>query len=252
MLGFVAKQLLAGDGIHYEPRWFKPWPEGLVATTVVGGREVPLGDLLFDVGGVRFGFEICEDAWVAERPGVRLAAFGADVILNPSASHFAFGKLAVRQRFVIEGCRAFGCAYVYANLLGNEAGRAIYDGGALIAAGGRILVQGQRLGFHEWRPDRRHRRHRRRHASPRRAAPASRPRCAEHPGLVRASHCLGATPACRRRPRRSPRGRGSPRSRRRSSPAPRPWRSSITCARAAARASWSASAAAATRPRWWR
>ena len=24
--GFVAKQNLAGEGIHYEPRWFKPWP----------------------------------------------------------------------------------------------------------------------------------------------------------------------------------------------------------------------------------
>ena len=24
--GFVGKQHLAGDGIHYEPRWFKPWP----------------------------------------------------------------------------------------------------------------------------------------------------------------------------------------------------------------------------------
>ena len=28
--GFVAKQNLAGDGIHYEPRWFKPWPAASV------------------------------------------------------------------------------------------------------------------------------------------------------------------------------------------------------------------------------
>src|SRR5574337_375656 len=28
IVGFVAKQFLAGDGIHYEPRWFKPWPAG--------------------------------------------------------------------------------------------------------------------------------------------------------------------------------------------------------------------------------
>ncbi|HMR05981.1 MAG TPA: nitrilase-related carbon-nitrogen hydrolase, partial [Polyangiaceae bacterium] len=28
LLGFVAKRALAGDGIHYEPRWFKPWPRG--------------------------------------------------------------------------------------------------------------------------------------------------------------------------------------------------------------------------------
>ena len=57
------------------------------------------------------------------------------MILNPSASHFAFGKMEVRQRFVLEGSRAFGVSYVYSNLLGNEAGRAIYDGGALIAVG---------------------------------------------------------------------------------------------------------------------
>src|SRR5262245_35795607 len=28
IVGFVGKQFLAGDGIHYEPRWFKPWPKG--------------------------------------------------------------------------------------------------------------------------------------------------------------------------------------------------------------------------------
>jgi NAD+ synthase (glutamine-hydrolysing) len=145
LLGVVAKQHLAGDGIHYEPRWFKPWKTGAVATTTWEGVDIPLGDLLFEVGGIRFGFEICEDAWVAERPGGRLAAHGADLILNPSASHFAFDKLAVRHRFVIEGSRVFGCAYVYANLLGNEAGRAIYDGGAMIAAGGKLLAQGRRL-----------------------------------------------------------------------------------------------------------
>jgi len=150
VLGFVAKQHLAGDGIHYEPRWFKPWLPGAIAATSFAGVEIPLGDLLFDVGGVRFGFEICEDAWVAERPGARLAAHGADIILNPSASHFAFAKIDVRRGFVSEGSRAFGCAYLYANLLGNEAGRAIYDGGALIADRGAILAHGPRLGFAEW------------------------------------------------------------------------------------------------------
>jgi NAD+ synthase (glutamine-hydrolysing) len=28
MLGFAAKRFLAGGGIHYEPRWFKAWPQG--------------------------------------------------------------------------------------------------------------------------------------------------------------------------------------------------------------------------------
>ena len=140
--GFVAKRALAGDGIHYEPRWFKPWPLGRRTTLPVLGVEYPLGDIHFDVGGIKIGFEICEDAWVAQRPGVELALEAVDIILNPSASHFAFGKYAIRDRLVLEGSRAFGVSYVYANMLGNEAGRAIYDGDALIATQGQIGVAG--------------------------------------------------------------------------------------------------------------
>ena len=149
LAGLVAKRFLAGDGIHYEPRWFKPWPVGLrdVLTAPDSGEVLPMGDLLFEVGGVRIGFEICEDAWVAARPGAALARLGVDVILNPSASHFAFGKLEIRRRFVLEGSRAFGVSYVYANLLGNEAGRAIYDGDAIIATAGRLMAEGERFSF---------------------------------------------------------------------------------------------------------
>ncbi len=148
LIGLVAKRFLAGDGLHYEPRWFKAWPAGeMDAHRLPDGSTVPIGDLHFDLGGVRFGFEICEDAWVANRPGAALAGLGVDLILNPSASHFAFGKLEVRKRFVLEGARAFGVTYLYANLLGNEAGRAIYDGGALIASAGRLMATGPRFSF---------------------------------------------------------------------------------------------------------
>jgi NAD+ synthase (glutamine-hydrolysing) len=150
LLGFVAKQHLAGDGIHYEPRWFRRWPAGVVSTMEVGDQSYPLGDLLFDCGGVRIGLEICRDAWVADRTGARLAQRGADVLLNPSASHFAFAKQLVRERFVLEGSRAFCVSYAYCNLLGNEAGRSIYDGGTLIASGGKMLVRGPRFSFADW------------------------------------------------------------------------------------------------------
>lgn len=145
--GFVAKQYLAGDGLYYEPRWFKPWPEGRRSEVEIESRSYPFGDLHFSCDGVAIGFEICEDAWVADRPGSRLAARGIDVILNPSASHFAFGKHEIRRRFVLEGSRAFGASYLYANLLGNESGRMIFDGDALIASGGRLLAVGPRFSF---------------------------------------------------------------------------------------------------------
>jgi NAD+ synthase (glutamine-hydrolysing) len=154
IVGFAAKQFLAGDGIHYEPRWFKAWPAGEIDTlerTAADGstRKFPIGDLVFELGDVRLGFEICEDAWVANRPGMDLALRGVDILLNPSASHFAFGKFAVRQRFVTEGSRAFGVAYLYANLMGNEAGRVVYDGGGLIASGGELVARGRRFSFGE-------------------------------------------------------------------------------------------------------
>jgi NAD+ synthase (glutamine-hydrolysing) len=153
-VGFVAKQFLAGDGIHYEPRWFKAWPAGevdMLERKRPDGSIArwPIGDLVFDIGDIRVGFEICEDAWVANRPGTDLALRGVDILLNPSASHFAFGKFAVRQRFVIEGSRAFGVAYLYANLLGNEAGRVIYDGGGLIASNAELVARGKRLSFED-------------------------------------------------------------------------------------------------------
>ena len=149
IVGFVAKKFMAGDGVHYEPRWFKPWPSGVRSEIEIAGKSYPLGDLVFDCGGLRIGFEICEDAWVANRPGSDLALRGVDVILNPSASHFAFDKFEVRKRFVIEGSRAFAVAYVYANLIGNEAGRIVYDGGALIASAGALRAQGERFSFAE-------------------------------------------------------------------------------------------------------
>lgn len=147
IIGFVAKRFLAGDGIHYEPRWFMPWKQNEKTLVKIGDKKYPIGDYFFNVGGIKLGFEICEDAWVANRPGRNMYGNGIDIILNPSASHFAFNKLHIRKRFVLEGSRAFGVGYIYANLLGNEAGRAIYDGGALIASGGELLAIGERLSF---------------------------------------------------------------------------------------------------------
>jgi NAD+ synthase (glutamine-hydrolysing) len=149
ILGFVAKRALAGHGIHYEPRWFKPWPSGMRGTIQLGEHDYPIGEIYFDCGGIRIGFEICEDAWMADRPGAHLTVDAVDLILNPSASHFAFGKHEVRRRLVLEGSRAFGAGYVYANLLGNEAGRVIYDGDTLIAAGGELLAQGPRFSYRD-------------------------------------------------------------------------------------------------------
>ncbi|MCB0337471.1 MAG: hypothetical protein KDD62_14240, partial [Bdellovibrionales bacterium] len=145
--GIVGKRVLCNDGVHYEGRWFSAWPKGTRTTIEVLGQQVPFGDIAFEVDGFRIGVEICEDAWVADRPAWDLAARDVDVILNASASHFAFGKYGVRKTLMLEAAQKSSCAYVYANLLGCEAGRMIYDGDCIISSGYEIIAEGTRFTF---------------------------------------------------------------------------------------------------------
>ncbi|MEJ0029288.1 MAG: NAD(+) synthase [Bacteroidota bacterium] len=147
ILGITLKQNLALDGVHYEPRWFEPWRPNEVHHIQRNGRDVAIGDLVYDVLGIRFGFEICEDAWRKVRPGEILCQRGVDLIINPSASHFALGKSQTRETLVTDSSAKFNCAYVYVNVLGNEAGRMIYDGDILFAQKGKLLGVHRRLSF---------------------------------------------------------------------------------------------------------
>jgi NAD+ synthase (glutamine-hydrolysing) len=149
ILGITLKQNLALDGVHYEPRWFKPWLYNAVSSIKVGDADVQVGDLIYEVDGIKFGFEICEDAWrKRRRPGYRLQERGVDLILNPSASHFAMSKSLLREKeVVIDGSTMFRCVYLFVNHLGNEAGRMIYDGDIIIAQHGKILAVNRRLSF---------------------------------------------------------------------------------------------------------
>ncbi|MEP0987815.1 NAD(+) synthase [Ekhidna sp.] len=148
--GFYAKQKLANDGVHYESRWFTPWPSQKIDTIQVDGNEYSIGHITVDYKGITIGFEICEDAWVPDRPCEHLKT-KVDLILNPSASHFAFGKSEFREDLVVKSSKQFDCVYLYANLLGNEAGRMIYDGDVLIAQKGKLIGRNHRLWFHDFR-----------------------------------------------------------------------------------------------------
>jgi NAD+ synthase (glutamine-hydrolysing) len=149
ILGISLKQNLAKDGVHYEPRWFEEWPANEVTSLGEFYHHVNAGDLIYEAEGIRFGFEICEDAWrKANRPGYRLRERGVDLIMNPSASHFAMGKSLVReQEVIIEGSGKFNCVYLFVNHLGNEAGRMIYDGDIVIGQRGKLVAVNKRLSF---------------------------------------------------------------------------------------------------------
>jgi NAD+ synthase (glutamine-hydrolysing) len=147
LAGFFAKQLLAGYGVYYEPRWFKAWPPEVVDAHEWEGQSYPIGDLVFDLGGVRLGFEICEDAWARRGFTANTLSGRVDLLLNPSASHFAFGKYEAVRGIVREGSRQAHAAYLYANLVGNEAGRLLFDGAVLIASDGQPVAENRRFSY---------------------------------------------------------------------------------------------------------
>lgn len=151
--GVTFKQNLARDGVHYEPRWFDEGVAGRIIECTKGAEKFPVGDIIYPIEGVRFGFEICEDAWRKDkRPGHLLCERGVDLILNPSASHYAMGKSTLReQEVVIDGSKKFNCAYLFVNLLGNEAGRMIYDGDIVVGQNGKLIAVNRRLTFDDYK-----------------------------------------------------------------------------------------------------
>ena len=145
ILGFQAKQKLPNYGVHYEQRWFTPWQPNQQATLVVQGNRYVFGDSTYNIKGKKIGFEICEEAWNEDRPACRLVKENVDIILNPSGSHFALNKDKERRELVINSSKQFNCTYVYTNILGNEAGRIIYDGDVIMATRGTLIADGERF-----------------------------------------------------------------------------------------------------------
>lgn len=139
LLGITAKQNLPLDGVHYEHRWFNAWPRNTVENFLKNDIKCEIGDIIYTINDVNIGFEICEDAWVDDRPACRLIERKVELIINPSASHFAFNKTKRRKQLIIDSSDTFNCAYLYVNALGNEAGKLIYDGEIILAKKGKLI-----------------------------------------------------------------------------------------------------------------
>jgi NAD+ synthase (glutamine-hydrolysing) len=143
ILALIPKSYLAGEGIHYEQRWFTPFKEPWKKIEFPYNNRVYdfyFGQGIIDFFNVRIGVEICEDSWVNRRPALNYFYDNdVDLILNPAASHFGFGKYEIRKNIAISSSFYYHSYYFSVNLLGNEAGKAIYDGSMILSKNGNIL-----------------------------------------------------------------------------------------------------------------
>lgn len=82
--------------------------------------------LVFEVKGVRFGVNICEDIWFEGAPRAAAQA-GAQVLLVPNASPYNTGKQDERLRVARRCVQDTGCAVIYANMVGGQ-DELVFDG----------------------------------------------------------------------------------------------------------------------------
>ena len=143
ILGVVPKTHLPNYGEFYEKRQFTPAPQGN-STVTLCGQTVPFGNKLVfpcvTLPELVLGFEVCEDMWAPVSPSVDLAAAGATVIGNLSASNDIIGKDSYRRHLVSMQSAKLLCGYVYASAGdGESTSDVVFGAHQMIAENGTML-----------------------------------------------------------------------------------------------------------------
>ena len=146
VLGIVPKQALPNQREFYERRWFDSG-KGMDLDIILGNDQVPFGQLLFELGEkLVLGVEVCEDLWVPLPPSSILSLFGANLIVNPSASNELVAKNDYRRKVIEQQSARCMCAYAYASCGVHESSTDIvFSGACFIAENGRMLAEGERF-----------------------------------------------------------------------------------------------------------
>lgn len=101
------------------------------------GRDAGLAAVVFEVGGVRFGLNICEDAWFDEPPRLAKQA-GAEVLCVINASPFHLAKSEEREQRMAACAKACGMPLLYVHLVGSQ-DEMVFDGASFaVDAQGRV------------------------------------------------------------------------------------------------------------------
>ena len=135
--GLILKKFLPTYSIFYEARNWTPWLTGSIEH-----RGVPAGDLVFRLPYGMVSAEICEDMWTADSPARSRVLAGAEIICNGSASPFTPRKHEQRKRLVQGSASGLACVYAYANLLGCDNSRLVFDGGGIVATPDGVVAEG--------------------------------------------------------------------------------------------------------------
>ena len=154
ILGIAPKQFIPNYNEFYERRWFAPGPVGPVRQIELLGESVPFSpQLLFThtlptvQTDVVVYVEVCEAIWMPVPPSSMAAIAGANILCNQSASNEVIGKADYRRNLVQDQSGRCIAAYAYTSCAPTEStGDVVFGGHALIAEGGQLLCESDRVG----------------------------------------------------------------------------------------------------------
>lgn len=111
------------------------------------GRDAGEGAVVIDVGGLKLGLLICEDAWFDE-PAALARAAGAQVLCVLNASPFHLDKAGDREARMADRARHVGVPLLYSHLVGGQ-DEVVFDGASFaVDAGGVVRARAPSFAEH--------------------------------------------------------------------------------------------------------
>ena len=150
--GVAVKSYIPNYEASSEARWFapaqrlsrdvlEPWELGLEQNTRIylgDNLIIPLAD------GARLGVEICEDLWAPISPSSLLTLGGAEIIVNPAASHDIAGKRKDRRELVAAQSTSAVCAYAFCSAGSTESTQdLVCSGHSIVAQCGQVIGENE-------------------------------------------------------------------------------------------------------------
>lgn len=118
------KIYLPNYSVFDEMRYFKP------------GARIPI----YDFDGVLFGVNICEDIFHPAIPSLIQAVYGAELIINISASPFYVGKYDRKLRMIQTRAYDLGVYLAYLNMVGGQ-DEMVFDGRSFVVnPNGELII----------------------------------------------------------------------------------------------------------------
>ena len=153
VLAAYPKTYIPTYGEFYEGRYFTAFDgvtrRAQLASSSGARAEFPMGYVVCRCKSVpqfTLAAEVCEDLWAAAPPSSALAAGGANVIFNLSASDEVIGKRDYLNALIAAQSGRAECVYVYSGAgSGESTTDAVFGGNKIIAEDGNILAQGSQI-----------------------------------------------------------------------------------------------------------